>query len=156
MKAKLAAALAAVAVITGCATAASPHAATVDPRPAPPPTHRYLGVSSPDGMAGVKRFAAETGSRPDLVSMYAGWYQPFDAKQTAQVSAYGALPLIFLDSGKVSLSHIAVGPDTWVTEYAKAIAAYGQPVVISFDSEFNGPWWPWSFQHESPKTFVAA
>ena len=148
MKARLAAFAAAV-LLAGCSAAPRTVLAPAVPR-------QYLGVSSPDGMAGVTAFAKETGSRPSLVSYYTGWYAKFDQAQTSAISAYGALPLVFLDSGTVPLSLVADGPDTWLTGYAKAVAAWGKPVAFSFDSEFNGPWWPWSFNHGSPAVFTAA
>jgi mannan endo-1,4-beta-mannosidase len=154
VRARTAVAALAVVTLAGC-SAAPPAAAghTAAPRPA---RHQYLGVSSPAGMAGAARFAAATGARPDLVSTYAGWYEPFDQKQAQAATAYGALPLVFLDSGKVPVSQIADGPDTWLKGYAKQVAAWGKPVAFSFDSDFNGPWWPWSFNHESAAAFTAA
>jgi mannan endo-1,4-beta-mannosidase len=143
-----------VAATAGCS--AAPQAIRLHATPGPPRAHQYLGVSSPDGMPGVTRFAGLTGTHPDLVSSYTGWYEDFDAAGAKAVSDYGALPLIFLDSGSVPVSRIADGPDTWLTGYAEAVAAYRHPVAISFDSEFNGPWWPWSFQHETPAAFTDA
>jgi mannan endo-1,4-beta-mannosidase len=146
--------LAAGAALLFAGCSAAPHAVTAVPAPA---RHgQYLGVSSPQGMAGVKAFARETGSRPDLVSYYTGWYEKFDTARASAVSAYGALPLIFLDSGTVPLSQVADGPDSWLAGYARTVAAWGKPVAFSFDSDFNGPWWPWSFNHESPAVLTAA
>ena len=151
-----AAVLLAAAAVTGCGAPPGPAQPPATRAAAPAPQHRYLGVSSPGGMPGVARFAAATGTHPDLVSWYAGWYEPFDAGAVRAAGAWGAMPLIFLDSGRVPLTVIASRPSAWLAGYARAVAAWGKPVAISFDSEFNGPWWPWSFQHETPAVFTAA
>jgi Glycosyl hydrolase family 26 len=130
---------------------------------APVPVHamhaRYLGVSEPGNplsMSNVRRFASLTGARVNLVSYYTGWYENFNAAAASAVTRYGALPLIFLDSGRVPLQDITGGTGHWATEYAKAVKKFGHPVAISFDSDFNGPWWPWSFEHESSQLYKAA
>lgn len=133
---------------------------------APDPVHtsvptgrHYLGVSVPGeplSMAGVRRFASATGTRPNLVSYYTPWYVAFDVAAATQVNNYGALPLIFLDSGRVPVREIAYGGGPWLAGYARAVKAFGRPVAISFDSEFNGPWWLWGYTHVSPATYVAA
>jgi mannan endo-1,4-beta-mannosidase len=153
-----ASAVALAAALAGCSgTAPAPARPAA---PAPKAAHgRYLGVSvpgNPVSMPGVEKFAAVTGTHPDLVSYYTSWYSTFDASGTAAIRASGALPLIFLDSGRIPLSQVSGGNDDWLTSYAKAVAKYGHPVALSFDSEFNGPWWPWSYSHVSAAQFTAA
>lgn len=154
----LRAALLAGLAISVAACAGSP--AALRAVPAQPASQApYMGISVPGdpvSMAGVRQFAAETGDRPNLVSYYTGWYDSFDAAGTSAIAASGALPLIFIDSGRVPLATIVSGQDQWLASYAKAVAKYGHPVAISFDSDFNGPWWPWSFNHESAATYTAA
>lgn len=118
------------------------------------PAKQYAGVTAPNGMDGVEQFAAATGTHPNIVSYYAPWYKPFNAKYTASISAYGALPVIFLDTGKVPVGLVATSPDAFLTEYARAVAAYKKPIALSLDSEFNGPWWAWSYKKETPAQFV--
>jgi mannan endo-1,4-beta-mannosidase len=157
---KLAAAASLAVALAGCGSPPvnrSPVPAAVRSPGAVP--HSYLGVSVagvPQSMGGVREFETVTGVHVNLVSYYTGWYENFDAAGTRAISGTGALPLIFLDSGRTPLTLIASGSDAWLTSYAAAIRAYGRPVAISFDSEVNGPWWPWSFEHESPAVFTAA
>lgn len=150
--------VAVVAVVAVGAAWAITKRGSQDP-PVPHTARRYIGVSVPGAplsMPGVRDFAKATGTHPNLVSYYTPWYSSFDASAAAEVTRYGALPLIFLDSGRVPVRQIAHGPDPWLASYAHAVRAFGHPVALSFDSEFNGPWWLWAFTRVSAATYVAA
>jgi mannan endo-1,4-beta-mannosidase len=57
----------------------------------------------------------------------------------------------------VSIAAIASGRyDRYLNGYAKAVAAYRRPVILSFGHEMNGKWNPWGYQHTPPRVFVAA
>ncbi len=62
------------------------HNRSSDPAPAhcpvqlPAATGSYLGVYThgvPDSYAGITAFQSATGSRPDVVMYYSGWFVPF-------------------------------------------------------------------------------
>jgi beta-mannanase len=56
-----------------------------------------------------------------------------------------------------SVQAIASGSsDGYITQFAKAVRAFGLPVAISFGHEMNGNWYPWGSQATSAATFVAA
>jgi mannan endo-1,4-beta-mannosidase len=140
-----------------------------DPRPARPallptvlPTApaSYVGLyaqGAPQSYAGVSSFTGETGVRPNLVSYYSGWYEPFQAEFAQAAAKHHAIPLVQIDPTNISIAAIASGQyDDYVMSYAKAVRAYGGPVVLSFGHEMNGDWFSWGFKHASPTVFVAA
>jgi hypothetical protein len=120
----------------------------------------YLGVytpGSPASYGGVTAFANATGSRPDLVMYYSGWFVPFPAAFAATAASNGAVPLVQMDPDKISVAKIAAGRyDGYLSAYAEAVRAYRHPVIISFGHEMNGNWSTWGYQNTSPKVFVAA
>ena len=120
----------------------------------------YLGVYTPGSPAsydGVTAFANATGSRPDLVMYYSGWFVPFPAAFAATAASNGAVPLVQMDPDKISVAKIAAGRyDGYLSAYAEAVRAYRHPVIISFGHEMNGTWSTWGYQNTSPKVFVAA
>ena len=120
----------------------------------------YLGVYTPGSPAsydGVTAFANATGSRPDLVMYYSGWFVPFPAAFAATAAGNGAVPLVQMDPDNISVAKIAAGRyDGYLSAYAEAVRAYRHPVIISFGHEMNGNWSTWGYQNTSPKVFVAA
>jgi mannan endo-1,4-beta-mannosidase len=120
----------------------------------------YIGVyppGVPTSYAEAAAFATETGVKPRLVIYYSGWFEPFKAGFAHTASSQGAVPLVQIDPTGVSLADIASGPsDSYLNTYARAVRAYGHPVVLSFGHEMNGDWYSWADTHTSPATFVAA
>jgi Glycosyl hydrolase family 26 len=120
----------------------------------------YLGVYAggvPSSYAGVTAFASATGVRPRLVVYYSGWLEPFQTSFAAAAAKHGAVPLVQIDPSHVSLAAIATGQyDAYLISYARAVRAYGHPVILGFGHEMNGPWFSWGYTHASPATFVAA
>jgi mannan endo-1,4-beta-mannosidase len=120
----------------------------------------YLGLY-PDGVpssyAGARSFTAATGVRPDVVVYYSGWLEPFQAGFASTASGSGAVPLVQINPGGVSISAIAAGRyDSYLRRYAAAVRGYGHPVILSFGHEMNGDWYSWAAGHTAPATFVAA
>jgi hypothetical protein len=69
----------------------------------------------------------------------------------------GAVPLVQLDPKDVSIAAVAAGKyDSYLISYAKAVGAYGRPVIIGFGHEMNGYWYSWGYLHTPPAVFVAA
>jgi hypothetical protein len=105
----------------------------------------------------LRSFRAATGVRPRLAVYYSGWNERFQASFAAAARASGAVPVIQVQPDDVSLASIAGGRwDPYLTAYARAVRAYGQPVIVSFGHEMNGDWYSWGNGHESPAAFVAA
>jgi hypothetical protein len=126
----------------------------------PSRTGSYLGLY-PDGVpssyAGARAFTAATGVRPDVVVYYSGWLEPFKAAFAGTASRSGAVPLVQINPGGVSISAIAAGRyDSYLRSYAAAVRGYGHPVILSFGHEMNGSWYSWAAGHTSPAAFVAA
>jgi mannan endo-1,4-beta-mannosidase len=120
----------------------------------------YLGVYSntfPASYAGLTSFARATGSSPDLLMYYSGWFVPFPTQFARTAASNGAAPLIQMDPDGISLAAIASGRyDAYLSSYAEAVRAYGSPVIIGFGHEMNGSWYSWGNGHSSAKEFVAA
>jgi mannan endo-1,4-beta-mannosidase len=126
----------------------------------------YLGVyakGSPASYAGVTSFKDATGTHPDVLMYYSGWYEPFQTSFARKAASEGAVPLVQLDpvvphKPAISLAAIAAGQyDPYLSLYAEAVRAYKHPVIMSFAHEMNGSWYPWgSNKGQSPKTYVAA
>jgi mannan endo-1,4-beta-mannosidase len=120
----------------------------------------YLGVYSntfPTSYAGVTTFAKATGSSPDLLMYYSGWFVPFPSRFAETAASNGAAPLVQMDPQGISLSAIASGRyDAYLSSYAEAVRAYAHPVIIGFGHEMNGGWYSWGNGHTSAPAFVAA
>jgi hypothetical protein len=128
--------------------------------PLPTKTGSYLGLypnGVPASYAGVRSFTAATGVRPNLVVYYSGWLEPFQASFAGTASRSGAVPLVQINPGGVSIAAIASGRyDTYLRQYAAAVQHYRRPVILSFGHEMNGYWYSWAGRHTAPATFVSA
>lgn len=151
----VAVAAAVVAVVKLSGGHGDPPRAPVAPAPIP-----YLGVFEPDApgtYASVDVFGRAVGRQPNLVLYYRGWGQHFDRGFADTAASHGATPFVQLDPTKVSLARIAHGAyDAYLTSFARQVAAFGGPVVISFGHEMNGYWYSWGYTRASPADFVAA
>jgi mannan endo-1,4-beta-mannosidase len=137
-------------------------------RPDPPATvpalptapNSYLGVyvdGVPASYAGVISFTRATSVRPNVLSYYSGWMEPFGTSFAITARRHGAVTLVQLDPTGVNVAAIAAGRyDRYLTTYAKAVRAFGGPVILSFGHEMNGHWYSWGYRHTPPATFVAA
>ena len=130
------------------------------PAKLPASTGSYLGVYTknlPSSYSGVSAFKTATGTTPDIVMYYSGWYVPFPTSFANTVASEGAAPLVQMDPDNISLSQIASGHyDGYLSAYAEAVRAYRHPVVLSFGHEMNGDWYSWGYKHSTPAQFVAA
>ena len=129
------------------------------------PTHSvryvsYLGVYEPDAPYSydeVDQFAQAIGRQPNLVSYYSPWKWPFEVGFAMLAAEHGATTLIQIDPNDVSVASIAAGRwDAYLRTYAKAVKAFGHPVILSFGHEMNGRWDPWGYEHTPAKVFVRA
>ena len=72
----------------------------------------YLGVYAhgvPDSYAGITAFQNATGSRPDVVMYYSGWFVPFPTGFATTAANDGAVPLVQMDPEDISVARIAAG-----------------------------------------------
>jgi mannan endo-1,4-beta-mannosidase len=126
----------------------------------PATSNSYLGVFTkgvPDSYSGVTSFANATGTKPDVVMYYSGWYVPFPNRFANTAAKNGAVPLVQMDPEGVSVAGIASGKqDAYLSAYAEAVRAYGHPVILSFGHEMNGDWYSWGYKKTSPTVFVTA
>jgi mannan endo-1,4-beta-mannosidase len=120
----------------------------------------YIGLytnQDPSSYAGVRKFAHATGVKPDIVSYYSGWFEPFQLSFAEAAAKNGAVPLVQIDPTDISLSVIASGGyDAYLRTYARAVRAYQHPVILSFGHEMKGHWYSWGYKNASPAVFVAA
>ncbi len=120
----------------------------------------YLGVyidGVPNSYAGVTSFTRGTGVRPDVLSYYSGWMEPFWRSFAVTVEKHGAVTLVQMDPTGVNVAAIASGRyDGYLTAYARAVRAFDGQVILSFGHEMNGYWYSWAYRHTSAATFVAA
>jgi mannan endo-1,4-beta-mannosidase len=120
----------------------------------------YLGVyidGVPSSYAGVMSFTRGTGVRPDILSYYSGWLEPFWRTFAVTAKQHGAVTLVQLDPTGVNIAAIAAGRyDRYLTAYARAVRAFDGQVILSFGHEMNGDWYSWANRHTRAATFVAA
>src|SRR6516225_2045337 len=154
-----------VAVIAAAAIAAGVviykrSAHHVDPLPVdlPPASASYLGVFTkgmPDSYSGVTAFSSATGTQPNVVMYYSGWYVPFPVSFANTAANNGAVPLVQVNPDGISVAAIAAGKyDGYLSAYAEAVRAYRHPVIMSFGHEMNGDWSTWGYRHTAPAVFV--
>jgi mannan endo-1,4-beta-mannosidase len=121
---------------------------------------RYIGVydrSSSSSSAGLTAFTTATGIRPNVLTYYSSWLEPFQTDFAVNAAEHEAIPLVQINPFGVSLAKIASGQyDDYLSTYAKAVRAYRHSVIVSFGHEMNGSWYPWGNTHTSPIDFVAA
>ena len=124
------------------------------------PNGGYLGLYQPSDQQSyqpVAQFARAVGHQPSIVLHISRWGQPFPAGFVSQAHAHGAVPLIQIDPSGASMTGIAAGRyDGYLRWYARAVAGYGNPVIIGFARDMNGRWNPWGWTHTSPVVWVAA
>ncbi|MFC1409070.1 glycoside hydrolase family 26 protein [Streptacidiphilus sp. N1-12] len=132
----------------------------------------YFGTStkqSPWSGAEVRQVGTEAGARPTISEYFVNWKHGFDPKAVAAAYQHGTLPLISWEpwaggdsnqgagipkttSADVNqpayrLANITAGKfDSYITAFAKGVAADRRPVMIRFAHEMNGSWYPWSEQ----------
>ncbi|MGH3263966.1 MAG: glycoside hydrolase family 26 protein [Trebonia sp.] len=156
---------------TGCLslTTASPQAKKLVPgraapvrplRPVPTPARPLVGVyepAAPSGWSQIAEFARATAIQPKVVAYYSSWNSPFDTSFAQSAWAHHAYALVQLQPNDVTLTSIANGAsDAYLRSYARAVVAFGHPVILSFGHEMNGDWYSWGNGHASPAAFVAA
>jgi hypothetical protein len=117
---------------------------------------RYLGLYERD-MSAATGFTAATGIKPNVLTYYSSWLEPFQTSFAMAAAEHGAMPLVQINPYNVNLSAIASGKfDGYLSTFAEEVRAYGHKVIISFGHEMNGDWYPWGYSQTSSVAFVAA
>jgi hypothetical protein len=140
---------------TGQPSEAGLPAGLIPPGPGLPVGVYEQGFPHSPGLLGS--FQAATGVRPRLAVYYSSWRERFWTSFADAARASGAVPVVQLQPGGVSLGGITAGRwDPYLRAYAAAAKAYGHPVILSFGHEMNGDWYSWGSEHETPEAFVAS
>ncbi|MEZ0093994.1 glycoside hydrolase family 26 protein [Streptacidiphilus sp. EB129] len=128
----------------------------------------YFGVATPNSpwsTAELDQVARQAAARPSMTEYFVKWNQGFNPRAIAVAYQQGTVPVLTwepwqsvapgakgtpsfdVNQPKYQLSKIAGGSfDTYITGFAKAVAAAKSPVVLRFAHEMNGTWYPWSEQ----------
>jgi mannan endo-1,4-beta-mannosidase len=111
----------------------------------------------PDSWDPMAQFAAAIGAAPRIAVYYSGWNEKFRADFADAARRHGCYVLVQIEPAGVSLASIVAGDsDSYLRAYARAVRAFGSPVILSFGHEMNGTWYSWGAGHVSPSVFVAA
>jgi hypothetical protein len=142
---------------TGCLTPlTSQPPLTAVPAPANPLAGVYA-PGAPGSWSRIAEFTDATGVKPAIVVYYSPWNEPFSTWFAQTARDHDAYVLVQLEPKQVTLASISAGgSDAYLRAYARAVVAFGHPVILSFGHEMNGSWYPWGYGHASPAVFVAA
>lgn len=126
----------------------------------------YLpGVEENPGL--IDTYTAEVGTSPVIVSTYTDWTRPLvNPTYLNAVWSRGAVPLLswepwdWSDRSRVfRFRAIAKGRyDAYIEASARAVASWGNPILLRFAHEVNGRWYPWGagLNGTTPRTYIAA
>jgi hypothetical protein len=138
---------------------------------------QLTGEEAPWDMTTVTKFEEMTQKPLSLIQ----FFQPFAECEGSSCSFYdfpttpmesirehGSIPVLSwssqsipssLDEPNFQLSDLIEGRyDSYITEFARAAAAWGHPFFLRFDWEMNGNWLPWSesVNGNAPGQYIAA
>ena len=130
---------------------------------------RWYGLytaQSPFNWSEYDQVSKEVGKATNMVGFFQGFDQDFNSNAVQRSWANGRLPMMTWESvpaktgndqpyveGYTNEDILSGKFDAYLTKYAQALKANGQPLVIRFDHEMNGQWYNWS---ESTKQQNAA
>lgn len=155
----------------------------VVPKPAPVPTPApdsdpiALGIWNPGvpwDMTNHDKYVSQIGKEPAMVLWYQSWGPNSDGKFCAScaenLSDRGYTQVLTWmskdytrqperDQPEYSNKTIIEGDhDAYIREYARSVANWGKPIMIRFNHEMNGDWYPWGadVNGNKPGEYVAA
>jgi mannan endo-1,4-beta-mannosidase len=120
------------------------------------PALDYWGVTKdglPNDTGQLTTIANQLAKAPSSIGYFSTWDKPFNASQVVTSWRSGALPVMTWQSKSsvsdsdtsYSFTNILAGNwDTYLYKYAGDIVRTNLPIVIRFDHEMNGNWYPWS------------
>jgi hypothetical protein len=154
------AARASSAAVASAAAPAPSVAAVYDPKPLIKPAGKYLGVAiagAPQDMSRLDAWTKNTGTTPNMVTIYESFDDDYAASEARKIYQYGALPIIRWEPFKDKLTDIASGRfDDYLTDFATSVKTTNVPIALTVAHEMNGAWYPWGTQKNKPADFVAA
>ncbi len=125
-----------------------------------PASGKFFGLEingAPDSMSPVQTVDAEVSKTPNLIGQYVEWNKPFDVNAANNALDSSSLYFMSWEPFNTTVSAIADGDsDSYITQFARSVRAFGKPVALSFGHEFNGNWYPWGTSDTSATEFVAA
>jgi beta-mannanase len=135
---------------------------------------RWYGLytaQSPFNWAEYDQVSQQVGAATNMVGYFQGFDQDFNADAVQRSWTNGRVPMLTWESRPLKTGNdqkyvpgytnadITGGAfDRYLTQYAEALVANGQPVVIRLDHEMNGSWYNWAdgtTQQNAPGSFVA-
>jgi hypothetical protein len=160
--------------------ASTPIAAYAAPKPSAgakeliaSPELNYFGVAQdglPNSTPMYDAVDTQLGKAPSAVEWFTGWDTDYDPSRATEAWNRGALPVMTwvskqedknstIPAAAYSLTNILAGKwDDYLYKYAGDIVRADLPVVIRFDHEMNGNWYPWaagqSGWNNSPAKYV--
>jgi cellulose synthase (UDP-forming) len=145
---------------------------------APPRRGAYIGVFNPDLLTSrdaLRVWNHAHGVEARIMNWYQQWFTGERRLRTdwlEMVARQGAIPMITWEpwakpvggvhganQPRARLALIARGRyDRYIRSWARAAAAYRQPLILRFMHEMNGFWYPWSIRANgnSERTFIRA
>jgi mannan endo-1,4-beta-mannosidase len=150
---RAAAAAVVLAVAVASCAAADPPGQPAGPAAARPV--RYVGFTAP-APAVFRQLEQRTGVRANITGLYVQIGRPFPAAAVRSDLAAGILPVIQLDPPGSVYTITDGSQDAWLRSVARFIAGLHRQVAIGFGHEFSNPFWPWSYNHETPAAFTQA
>ncbi|OIH93803.1 glycoside hydrolase family 26 protein [Curtobacterium sp. MCBA15_001] len=121
---------------------------------------RWYGLytaQSPFNWAEYDQVSQAAGKATNMVGFFQGFDQDFNANAVQRAWANGRVPLMTWETRPATTGNdVTVVPgysnqdvtsgafDAYLTKYAQALKANGQPMVIRLDHEMNGSWYNWS------------
>lgn len=121
---------------------------------------RWYGLytaQSPFNWSEYDQVSQQVGKATNMVGFFQGFDQDFNANAVQRSWANGRLPMMTWESapaqtgndekyvaGYTNQDIISGKFDAYLTKYAQALKANGQPMVIRLDHEMNGSWYNWS------------
>lgn len=115
-------------------------------------------TQSPFNYAEMDLVQAKVARKPNIVGYFQSFKDPFDARPIRSAWLHGQVPLltwesqnqvgvITADAPEFSLPRILAGAyDDVIRSYARGIRDLAMPVILRFDHEMNGNWYPWAEQ----------
>jgi beta-mannanase len=135
---------------------------------------RWYGLytaQSPFNWAEYDDVSQKVGKATNMVGYFQGFDQDFNADAVQRSWTNGRVPLMTWETAPAKTGNdekyipgytnadVTGGKfDAYLTKYADALKANGQPVVIRLDHEMNGNWYNWSDgddQQNAPGSYVA-
>jgi mannan endo-1,4-beta-mannosidase len=100
--------------------------------------------NSPGSYGQVDSFAQQAGFTPRITSYYSTFTMPFPTAFAEQAASKGTMLLVQWQPRGTTNAAVASGTDdVYIEQFAQAVAALDQQVIISYGQEMNGNWYDW-------------